>query len=133
MPTSSNYSSNFRLGGTVTFSAENVTLNWEPAVSEGPTYSMYPTYETVKKSMDVYAMNSEYWVDGFNYGSVWVRGAMDVNPFEAYVKLNDGTATMRSVIPMSDGKRTAVRSASTSGDTSSRGAYGHQIPRKEDM
>jgi hypothetical protein len=133
MPSSSNYSYGFRLDGTVTFSAENVTINWETTVSEGPTYSMYPTYETVKKSMDIYAMNSEYWVDGYDYGRVWVRGAMDVNPFEAYVKLNDGAATMRSVLPMADGKRTAVRGSSSSNDASSRGAYGHQKPRKEDM
>jgi hypothetical protein len=133
MPTSSKYSYDFRLNGSVTFTAENVTINWEPIVSKGSTYSMYPTYETVKKSMDVYAMNSEYWVDGYDYGSVWVRGAMDVEPFQAYVKLNDGTATMRSVLPMSDGKRTAVRGASSSGDASSRGAYGHQKPQRDDM
>jgi hypothetical protein len=133
MPTSNNYSSDFKLDGTVTFSAEDVTISWEPVVSEGPTYSMYPTYETVKKSMDVYAMNSEYWVDGYDYGRVWVRGAMDVEPCQAYVKLNDGATTMRSVLPMANGKRTAVRGASTSNDASSRGAYGHQKPRKEDM
>jgi hypothetical protein len=132
MPTKSSYSSDFRLDGTVTFSAENVTLTWEPVVAVGPTYSMYPTYNTVKKSMDIYAMNSEYSVDGYSYGHVWVRGAMDVAPFEAYVKLNDG-ATMRSVLPMADGKRTAVRGASSSSDASTRGVYGQRKPRKEDM
>jgi hypothetical protein len=133
MPTSSIYSDDSRLGGTVTFSAENVTLSWNPVVSEGTTFTMYPTYKTMKKAMDVYALNSEYWVNGYDYGRAWVRGTIDVNPYEAYVKLNDGTATMRSILPMSDGKRTAVRGASTSGDASSRGAYGHQKPRKEDM
>jgi hypothetical protein len=57
---------------------------------------------------------------------------MDVAPFEAYVKLNDG-ATMRSVLPMADGKRTAVRGASSSSDASTRGVYGQRKPRKEDM
>jgi hypothetical protein len=133
MPTSNDYADEFKLGGTVTFSAENVTLTWEPVVAVGPTFSMYPTYNTVKKSMDVYAMNSEYWVDGYDYGHVWVRGAMDVEPFEAYVKLNDGAATMRSVLPMADGKRTAVRGASSSSDASTRGVYGQRKPRKEDM
>jgi hypothetical protein len=130
MPTSYNYSDEFRLDGTVTFSAEDVTLSWNPVVSEGTTFTMYPTYETVKKAMDVYALNSEYWVNGYDYGRAWVRGSIDVNPYEAYVKLNDGAATMRSVLPMADGKRTAVRG---SNDASSRGAYGHQKPRKEDM
>jgi hypothetical protein len=55
---------------------------------------------------------------------------MDVEPFQAYVKLNDGTVTMRSVLPMANSKRTAVRG---SNDASSRGAYGYQKPRKEDM
>jgi hypothetical protein len=133
MPASENYSEECRLNGVITFSAENVTLSWEPIVSEGFVYSMYPTFKTVKKARDIYAMNSEYYVGGYDYGHVFVHSAMDVNPFEAYVKLNDGTATMRSVLPMSDGKRTAVRGTSSSGDASSRGAYGHQIPRKEDM
>jgi hypothetical protein len=132
MPTKSSYSSDFKLNGNVTFSAENVTLTWEPVVAVGPTYSMYSTYDTMKKSMDIYAMNSVYYVDGYDYGHVWVRGAMDVAPFEAYVKLNDG-ATMRSVLPMADGKRTAVRGASSSSDASTRGVYGQRKPRKEDM
>jgi hypothetical protein len=133
MPISLSYSSDFRLNGTVTFSAENVMLTWEPVVSVGPAYSMYPTYDTVKKSMDVYALNSNYDVDGYNEGSVWVRGATDVEPFQAYVKLNEGAATMRSVLPMADGKRTAVRGASSSSDASTRGVYGQRKPRKEDM
>jgi hypothetical protein len=133
MPNSYKYADKFNLDGTVTFSAENVTLTWEPVVAVGPTYSMYPTYNTVKKSMDVYAMNSEYSVDGYNRGHVWVRGAMDVAPFEAYVKLNEEAATMRSVLPMADGKRTAVRGASSSSDASTRGFYGQRKPRKEDM
>jgi hypothetical protein len=133
MPTDYNYTSDFRLGGTVTFSAEDVTLTWEPVVSEGPTYSIYPTYETIETSMDVYSLNSEYFVDGYDYGHVFVRGARDVVPFEAYVKLNDGAATMRSVLPMTDGKRTAVRGASSSNDANTRVAYGQQKPKKEDM
>jgi hypothetical protein len=133
MPTSNNYADEFKLEGTVTFSAENVTLTWESVVSEGPTYSMYPTYKTVKKSMDVYALNSNYDVDGYNKCSVWVRGARDVEPFQAYVKLNEEAASMRSVLPMADGKRTAMRGASSSSDASTRGVYGQRKPRKEDM
>jgi hypothetical protein len=133
MPTSRDYADEFTLDGNVTFSAENVTFTWDPIVSEGPTYSMYPTYEKVKKSMDVYAMNTDYYVNGYDYGLVFVRGAVDVEPYEAYVKPNDGTATMRSVLPMADGKRTAVRGVSSSGDASSRGSYGHRKPQIDDM
>jgi hypothetical protein len=133
MPNSNQYADEFNISGTVTFSAENVEFNgqaWEPIVSEGATYSMYPVYEDMDITRDIYVLNSDYWVNGFDYGSVFVHGAVGLKPYEAYIKYNDGGATMRSVLPIMDGKRTAVRG---SNDASSRGAYGHQKPRKEDM
>jgi hypothetical protein len=133
MPTSTVYSDEYRLDGNVTFSAENVTLTWKTVPSEGSTYTMYPTYETVKKARDVYALNSEYWMDGYGYGRVFVRSAMDVEPLQAYVKLNDNAATMRSVLPVADGKRTAVRGASSSSNIVSRGVYGQRKPQIDDM
>jgi hypothetical protein len=136
MPTSDGYSPEFRLDGTVTFSAENVDLSkltWEPIASEGTTYTMYPNFGTVKRSGDIYVLNTDYWIDGYDYGHVFMRSVYDVNPYETYVKLNDGAATMRSVIPMADGKRTAVRGVSSSGDAGSRGAYGQSKPQIDDM
>jgi hypothetical protein len=134
MPTSTDYSDEYRLNGNVTFSAENVTITWETIPSEGATYTLYPTFETVKKAKDVYALNSEYWMDGYGYGRVFVRSAMDVEPLQAYVKWNDGAATMRSVLPVADGKRTAVRGASlTTDEAGSRGAYGQRKPQIDDM
>jgi hypothetical protein len=135
MPTSSDYAEEYRLTGTITFSAENVDLSqmsWEPIVSEGPIYSMYPTYEKVNKARGVYALNVDYWIDGYDYGQVFVHSTIDVNPYEAYVKLNDGGTTMRSLLPV-DNKRTAVRGVSSSNKASSRGAYGHRKPQKDDM
>jgi hypothetical protein len=133
MPTSDSYLPDYRLDGTVTFRARNVTLTWGSTESKGVNYTMYPAYKTIKKAKDVYAMNSEYWVDGYDNGHVFVHSAMDVNPFEAYAKPNNASATMRSVLPMADGKRTAVRGVTSSGNANSRGGYGHQKPRKEDM
>jgi hypothetical protein len=134
MPTSTDYSDEYRLNGNVTFSAENVTITWETIPSEGAIYTLYPTFETVKKAKDVYALNSEYWMDGYGYGRVFVRSAMDVEPLQAYVKWNDGAATMRSVLPVADGKRTAVRGASlTTDEAGSRGAYGQRKPQIDDM
>jgi hypothetical protein len=133
MPTSTDYSDEYRLNGNVTFSAENVTITWETIPSEGATYTLYPTFETVKKAKDVYALNSEYWMDGYGYGRVFVRSAMDVQPLQAYVKWNDGAATMRSVLPVADGKRTAVRGASSTDEAGSRGAYGQRKPQIDDM
>jgi hypothetical protein len=93
---------------------------------------MYPTYEKVNKARGVYALNVDYWIDGYDYGQVFVHSTIDVNPYEAYVKLNDGGTTMRSLLPV-DNKRTAVRGVSSSNKASSRGAYGHRKPQKDDM
>jgi hypothetical protein len=124
MPTDYSYDAEYRLGGIVTFSAEDVTIDWKTTPAVGPTYTMYPTYETVKKAKDVYALNSEYWVDGYEYGHVFVHSAMDVSAFEAYVKLNNGSNT-RSVISLSGSTR--------SGDANTRSTSGHRKPMKEDM
>jgi hypothetical protein len=136
MPTRDSYSPEYRLDGIVTFSAENVDLSkltWEPVASKGATYTMYPTFSTVERANDIYVLNTDYWIDGYDYGHVFMRSIYEVNPYEAYVKLNDGTATMRSVLPMADGKRTAVRGVSSAGDASSRGAYGHRKPQIDDI
>jgi hypothetical protein len=136
MPNSNQYADEFNIRGTVTFSAENVEFNglsWEPIVSEGATYSMYPVYEDMDITRGIYALNSDYWVNGFEYGSVFVHGAVKLKPYEAYIKYNDSSVTMRSVLPMEDNKRTAVRGVSSSNKASSRGAYGHRKPQKDDM
>jgi hypothetical protein len=136
MPTSDSYSPEFRLNGTVTFSAEDVDLSkltWEPVASKGATYTMYPTFCAVGRANDIYVLNTYYWIDGYDYGHVFMRSINGVEPYQAYVKPNDGTATMRSVLPMADGKRIAVRGVSSSGDASSRGAYGHRKPQIDDM
>jgi hypothetical protein len=122
MPTSTSYNVEYRLGGEVTFSAENVTIDWKTTSAVGATYTMYPTYETVKKARDVYALNSEYWVDGYRYGFAFVRSATDVSPFEAYVKLNSSADT-RSAISLSGGTHSATTRASSV----------QRKPRKEDM
>jgi hypothetical protein len=70
-------------------------------------------------------------VNGYDYGSVFVHSSIDVNPFEAYIQLNDSGTTMRSVLPISD-KRTAVRGAASSNDTSSRSVDGKRKPQKDD-
>jgi hypothetical protein len=125
------YSEEYNLNGEVTFSAENVELSWEPIVSKGATFSMYPTYETVSPARGIYVLNSDYWVNGYDYGSVFVHSSIDVNPFEAYIQLNDSGTTMRSVLPISD-KRTAVRGAASSNDTSNRSVDGKRKPQKDD-
>jgi hypothetical protein len=128
------YLDGYSIWGNVTFEGENYVLGGDdselvPAV--GSDYTMYPTYETVDRAGDVYALNTEYEVEGYNYGSVFVHSAIDVNPYEAYIMNN--TATLRSVIPI-DNKRVAVRSAKkSSGAAQSRGVTQKRKPRIDDM
>lgn len=125
----------YYIWGDITFSAENVNmdeLTWEPVVSEGAEYSLYPTYETVEMARDVYALNTDYWVDGYDYGSVFIHSTIGVEPFQAYAKPNDNAASMRSILPINS-KRTAVRGASSPNSADSRGVVVKRKPRKEDM
>ncbi len=135
MPSSTMYTDEFNISGNVTFTAENVEFDgegWEPIVSEGATYSMYPTFESVEPANGIYTLNTTYWVSGYDYGTVFVHGAESAEPYQAYIKVNDGTTTLRSVLPIADSKRTAVRLAA-SGDSNSRSVEGKRKPRKEDM
>jgi hypothetical protein len=128
------YLDGYSIRGNVTFEGENYVLGGDdselvPAV--GSDYTMYPTYETVARAGDVYALNTSYEVEGYDYGSVFVHSAIDVNPYEAYIMNN--TATLRSVIPI-DNKRVAVRSAKkSSGAAQSRGVTQKRKPRIDDM
>jgi hypothetical protein len=128
------YMDGYSIWGNVTFEGENYVVGGDdpelvPAV--GSDYTMYPTYEKVERAGYVYALNTSYEVEGYDYGSVFVHSAIDVNPYEAYIMNN--TATLRSVIPI-DNKRVAVRSAKkSSGAAQSRGITQKRKPRIDDM
>ena len=101
MPNHSDYVEEYRLNGMITFSAENVELAATPEkldASEGPGYSLQPTYEKVGRNVTAYALNMDYWVNGYEYGSVFVRNVVDVYPFEAYLVPEGRSA--RSVFEM---------------------------------
>jgi hypothetical protein len=130
------YLDEYNIQGDVTFHGENVTINPdglltdEAVVSVGADYSMYPTYTQVPAASDVYALNTTYSVSGYEYGSVFVHSAIDVRPFEAYLKNN--TSTMRSVLTMNN-KRSAVRSnASQAKGAAARGTQSRRKPCIED-
>ena len=85
MPNSNKYQ------GDITFSAENVSI---PAT---PTFSgtFVPTYSTVTKSSNVYALNvnNRYvtYSGGYDAGSRFISNLRDVRPFEAYIKQANST------------------------------------------
>lgn len=95
MPNHDSYMEEYRLYGKITFSAEDVEL--EATIDEttqtekvypasvGPEYDLQPTYQFVGHGPLVYALNTNYGIDGHQYGSVFARSSSDVYAFEAYV------------------------------------------------
>ena len=109
MPNHSDYVEEYRLNGKITFSAENVELAATPetlTASDGPTFSLQPTYQKVDRGLTAYTLNIDYWIDGYEYGSVFVRNISDTYAFEAYVTTAGRSA--RSVFEM-DTRSSATR------------------------
>ena len=103
------YLDEYNLAGKVTFSAENVTISKtpaEPVVLEGPNYSMYSNYEYQPADVTVYALNTDYHVDGYNYGSIFIRGIIPVYAFQAYVKSNSAASRVIPISTKAVGSRT---------------------------
>lgn len=89
------YADEYNIRGKVTFSAENVQIPVTPdalPASDGPTFQLCPTYQYVPMRGNVYALNTDYWVEDYNYGSVFVRSAQEVYPFEAYAVVPSSAA-----------------------------------------
>ena len=101
LPNSGDYLEEYRLYGRIIFSAENVELRATPDVLEasaGPDYSLQPTYDYVQAGPQIYALNVNYGIDGYESGGVFARSSIDVYAFEAYVVPNGRSA--RSVFEM---------------------------------
>ena len=117
MPNQTNYDNNYILAGEVTFTSENVT------VAATPTFSgtFVPTYATVPKATNVYALNvTNSYVSqtgGYDAGSKFISNLRDVRPFEAYISqasstrgiydinMEDGTTSMDGVLSLLDPDR----------------------------
>ena len=85
MPASEEYSPYYRLGGTVTFSAREVSVPaTEPRVSTRGGASFVPCFQTTEASQSIYALNVGEERSGYAEGSLFDRNYRDVRPFEAY-------------------------------------------------
>lgn len=103
------YLDEYNLAGKVTFSAENVTMSKtpaEPVVLEGPNYSMHSNYEYQPADVTVYTLNTDYYVEGYNYGSIFIRGIIPVYAFQAYVKSNSAASRVIPISTKAVGSRT---------------------------
>ena len=98
MPNNNDYDSNYNIVGTVSFSAENedgITIPATPQTmykGEFVDYSLVPTYELIKASDMVYALNTSMYSKK-PAGSVFVRSLRDIIPFEAYVVSKEALKT----------------------------------------
>ena len=123
MPNHDSYLEDYRLYGKITFSAKDVTLsatsdgNSEAVypASVGPEYDLQPTYHFVEGSPMVYALNTNYWIDGYHYGSVFAKESSDVYAFEAYVSVAGRLARSIFGIDTSSSNTRSTKEKNTTG------------------
>ena len=103
MPNHSDYLDEYRLNGTITFTAKNVTIKKTPDTlqpSVGPDFDFYPTYKYVNKALYVYALSSQYIYDNqierYYNKNCFARSSNDVAAFNAYVTSPGGGRSSRS-------------------------------------
>lgn len=100
MPNHGDYLDEYRLNGDITFSADSVYVEVTPdelTASIGPNFELHPSYAKTAKSAGVYSLNSDTYISGHDYGSVFVRSLDDVYTFEAYVTTLGGGRSSRSL------------------------------------
>jgi uncharacterized protein YjbI with pentapeptide repeats len=107
------YLDEYNIYGTVTFEAENVEIKEsemgvKKAGIEGPDFLFYPSYTRMARAGNIYALNWDKDVTGYNRGSVFARSLQEIYPFEGYVM----SSSLRSVISL-DGTRAVTRGASS--------------------
>lgn len=90
VPNNPEYPEEYNLTGVITFIAESeagINIPATPEVlpfGETNTYKLIPTFKTVKKGENVYALNtSEY--NSVPIGGAFVKNYRNIKPFEAYV------------------------------------------------
>lgn len=113
MPNHSDYLDEYRLNGTITFTAKNVTIAKTPEVLEpsvGPDFELHPSYNYIKKALYIYTLQSQWNnYDGSYYNkSFFTRSASDVYPFNAYVTALGGGRSAQSTFDL-DARSSASR------------------------
>lgn len=98
------YLPEYNIWGTIEFWGENVTVlaNTQLTPIMGTAYTFQPTFEKIKKSMDIYNIDYNDYNDRMNNiyyegGSLFRSSIRDTEPFEGYLTNN---VSGRSVIPI---------------------------------
>ena len=116
MPSNSGYLYEYRLNGSVTFSAENVKIaksdNVQRASYNGKTF--IPNFENQLSKNSIYALNVNNDIETYSgtesEGSVFISNLRTVHPFEAY--MTSANSTSRS-IGIYDNMTTAIQEIPT--------------------
>lgn len=88
MPNSEYYADDYILGGNVTFSGNNVTVSATNAQSvKNESREFVPCYEFTEKNDGIYSLNVDTEYESYRPGSLFVENFLDINPFEAYLKM----------------------------------------------
>jgi len=88
MPNSEYYADDYILGGNVTFSGNNVTVSATNAQSvKNESREFVPCYEFTEKNEGIYSLNVDTEYESYRPGSLFVENFLDINPFEAYLKM----------------------------------------------
>ncbi len=110
-PNSDQYLPEYNIRGTVEFWGENVTVvdNSQMIPLEGPNYTFYPTFEKIKKSMDIYNIDYNSYYDrmyNIHYagGSLFRSSIRDTEPYEGYIMNNVTGRAMIAINNQTNGR-----------------------------
>ena len=90
MPNNRQYAADYNITGKVTFSAQDVDNGITIPVStyqeaKGPLFNFTSNYGYKEKSSTIYLLNTNDYVENYNYGGVFARSLRECSPFESYV------------------------------------------------
>ena len=117
MPNNDNYDATYNISGNIVFSASNVTVQASNNLvsSKHGHRNLVPNYQNIDRSSDIYALNvNNLWSTNTDSnlaeGSAFVRDSRQSRPFEAYMTIDSGGSTTRSISIIDDDDTTGIMS-----------------------
>ena len=115
MPNNENYDYTYNITGNIVFSASNVTVHTSDNLvsSKRGHRNFVPNYQNTDRSSDIYALNvNNLWSTNTDSnlaeGSAFIRDSRQVRPFEAYMTIDSGGGTTRSINIFDDNETTGI-------------------------
>ena len=108
MPNNEMYPNSYCLAGLVTFSATNIVVPITSSITSSKgSKVLNPCFDTIEQSSNIFTINKNQSVGKDPEGSIFVPDYRAVKPFEAYLTLEGGAASMR-VIPIFEDDETGI-------------------------